>query len=390
MKYHIKYIPAVLCLVLLLSGCSTGKGPDRNTADVPAVSADDTAPSEEALPTPEPTEEPAPSPEPSPVAEDITLAFAGDILLADGSVPMNAYYNRDKGLPGIFSEDLIRMMTESDIMMLNNEFSFSERGSAIAGKQYTFRANPSKVDIFRDMGVDVVSLANNHALDYGTDALMDTFDTLDEAGIDYIGAGAELERAKKVIYKEVKGRTIAYVGAAKTIYDASWIATDSRPGMISCWNEEMVKDMIREARENADYVVVYVHWGVEQNEYPEEYQKNWAHMYIDEGADIVLGCHPHVIQGMEIYNGKPIVYSLGNYWFSSYKRESMLIKVIFRGDGRADTILVPCMTGDCYTYNIDDAQEKEKYFNKMKKLSFGVDIMDNGRVVPLEETEGTQ
>lgn len=323
------------------------------------------------------TSSPTNTPIPIPAYEEVILSFAGDILLADDASPINAYYSRKKGLSGIFSEDLIQEMRKADVFMLNNEFAFSKRGTKTPDKSYTFRANPDKVQIFQDMGVDIVSVANNHSLDFGVDALLDTFDTLDNADIDYVGGGVNLDRARQVIYKKAGGRVIGYIGVAKTIFADSWIATSERTGILASWNEKIVKESIQEAKENSDYVVVYVHWGVEKSSYPEEYQRDLAKTYIDSGADIVLGCHPHVIQGVEFYKGKPIIYSLGNYWFSSYKRESMFVKVKLKEDGEVQTYVLPCMTGDFYTYMLRE-KEADKYYKKLEQLSFDVIIDKNG------------
>lgn len=328
----------------------------------------------------EPTIEPTMTPKPTVYYEDVSLSFAGDILLADDQRPMITYNNRNKGLSGIFSNDIMKEMNQADIFMLNNEFAFSTRGTKTPNKSYTFRADPKNVAIFQEMGVDIVSLANNHALDYGVDALLDTFDTLDEAGINYVGAGVNLDRAKQVIYKAIGGRTIAYIGVAKTIFADSWVATETRTGMFSCWYADILKETIETAKKRSDYVVVYLHWGEEQSNYPQEYQKEWARDYIDAGADIVLGCHSHVVQGFEYYKGKPIIYSLGNFWFSSYKRESMMINVKILSDGTVETYVVPCMTGDCYTYVLE-GEEAQNYYKKLKELSFDVTINEKGQLL---------
>lgn len=398
MRYKL-WTACMLLMLFILSGCSQESGVKSDTvvSKIQESTAPAKDPAAELEQTPEPTSaatlEPSATSAPKPVVtvsptaepEKVTLAFAGDILLADDAMPMKTYRQRGKGISGIFSDELIKEMREADIMMLNNEFAFSKRGKAAADKSYTFRAKPEDVSIFNDMGVDIVSLANNHALDFGTDALLDTFDTLKEAGIDYGGAGADYERASEIIYKKVGDKTISYVMAAKTIFAADWVATKSRPGMISCWDEALMKERIKTAGDNSDYTVVFVHWGVEQSESPEQYQRDWARMYVDAGADIVLGCHSHVIQGIEYYKGKPVVYSLGNFWFSSYKRESMMIKVEIDAQGNAETWLVPCMTGNFKTEILEKPSDRKQYFNKVRKLSKSTRIGEDGKLSPLKE-----
>ncbi|HHU70478.1 MAG TPA: CapA family protein [Clostridiales bacterium] len=308
----------------------------------------------------------------------IILAFAGDINLDENSKPVAKYDREKKGILGGISEELVSEMNDADIMMLNNEFAYSTRGTKTPDKSYTFRANPDRVDILKEMGVDIVSLANNHALDYGPDALMDTFTTLDNAGIDYVGAGENLDRAKAPIYYEIGDKKIAYLASSRVIFAMDWYATEDRPGMVGTYDPAQLLESIKEASANSDYVVVYVHWGVERNHYPEKYQKSFARAYIDAGADIVIGCHPHVMQGFEIYKGKPIAYSLGNYWFNSSKRESSLLKVFLDPNGSLRTQLLPVMNNNTYTYLITDEKSKKDYYDFMEEISFDVSFDEDG------------
>lgn len=315
----------------------------------------------------------------------ITMAFAGDILFADNSVPINKYDSVGKGIDGILSANLIKKMRKADIMMLNNEFAYSTRGEKIEGKSYTFRAHPERVNILHEMGVDIVSLANNHALDFGPDALLDTFETLDDAGIDYVGAGPNMDRAKDAIYHTIEDKTIAFLSASRVIYAGDWYATDTRAGMLGTYDPAILIEEIKLAKGKSDYIVVYVHWGVEGDNKPQEYQRTMAQQYIDAGADVVIGAHPHIMQGFEYYQGKPIIYSLGNFWFSSYKRESGLLEIILEPEGTVDVKIVPVMTGDSYTYMLENEDDIKKYYQYMSDISFGVSIDENGLIT--EEIE---
>lgn len=318
-------------------------------------------------------EEPLPS-------EPIILAFAGDVNLDENSRPVARYDKENKGILGGIGEDLVDEMKAADIFMLNNEFAYSTRGTEIAQKSYTFRAHPKRVEILKEMGVDIVSLANNHALDFGVEALLDTFTTLDEAGIDYVGAGANMDRAKAPIYYSIGDTTIAYVAASHVIYAMDWYATDERPGMIGTYDPALFVISIKEAKEKSDFVVVYVHWGVERTHEPVNYQKNLARIYIDAGADAVIGCHPHVMQGIEFYKDKVIAYSLGNYWFNSAKRESGLLKIYLDPDGTTDVQLLPVMNDNTYTYMITEEKDRKAYFKFMEDISFDVKFDENGFV----------
>lgn len=326
-----------------------------------------------ATPAADPTANPTPIPR-----EPIVLAFAGDINLDEDSKPVARYDRQGQGILGCISPDLVEEMTSADIMMLNNEFAYSLRGEEEKNKSYTFRAAPKRVEILKEMGVDIVSLANNHALDFGEEALLDTFTTLEEAEIDYVGAGINLERAKAPIYYTLSDKKIAYVAASRVIFAMDWYATDTRPGMIGTYDPSLLLEVIREAKEQSDFVVVYVHWGVERTHYPTDYQKSLARKYIDAGADAVIGCHPHVLQGLEFYQGRPIAYSLGNYWFNNTTREAGLLKIILPPEGGLQVQLLPTLGENTYTSLITDRDKREAYFDFMEKISFGVSFDEEG------------
>lgn len=129
--------------------------------------------------------------------ERVTFAFAGDILLDDEYAMMFRYRSRGSDINDTFSAPLLERMRSADVFMLNNEFPFSTRGTPTEGKTFTFRANPANIEMYAQLGVDLVSLANNHAYDFGEEALLDTFATLEEAGIPYVGAGRNIDEAKK-------------------------------------------------------------------------------------------------------------------------------------------------------------------------------------------------
>lgn len=329
----------------------------------------------------DPKEEPVnpiPQDEPPMEKEPIVLTFAGDVNFDEDSKPVARYDKENKGILGGISKELVNEMNNADIFMLNNEFAYSSRGTEIIEKSYTFRAHPKRVDILKEMGVDIVSLANNHALDFGREALDDTFTTLEEAGIDYVGAGANMDRAKAPIYYTIGDTKIAFIAASHVIYAMDWYAADDRSGMVGTYDPSLIVTSIEEASKNSDFVVIYVHWGNERVHEPVDYQKNLAKIYIDAGADAVIGCHPHVMQGIEFYKGKTIAYSLGNYWFNASTRESGLLKIYLNPDGTTDVQLLPAMNKDTYTYLITEEDERNAYYKFMENISFGVEFDDEG------------
>ena len=263
-------------------------------------------------------------------AEDIVLLFAGDVYLSDHV--LNAY-QKAGGITGVLDEGIRQEIEAADIFMVNQEFPFTDRGTAAADKQYTFRLAPEKVSMFHEMGIDIVTLANNHILDFGEVGLLDSCETLDKAGIQYVGAGENLERARQLETMTVGDKTIGFLGTSRVYMAASWAAGASHPGVFSTYDPALPLEAIKAAKEQCDYLVVYVHWGVERETTPKDYQKTMGRQYIDAGADLVVGSHPHVLQEMEIYNGKPIVYSLGNFVFGSSIPKTALLKVELSGDG---------------------------------------------------------
>lgn len=358
---------------------------NRNSVEnVEPTPAPTKAPSEAATPIPSPTPSPTPT-EPVSRTEPIILGFAGDVNLDADSYPVAKYDEEGKGILGVLSKDLVAEMNAADLMMLNNEFAYSTRGVEETDKSYTFRADPGRVGILNEMGVDIVSLANNHALDFGPEALLDTFSTLDTAKIAYVGAGENMARAKAPFYFNVGDKTIAFVAASRVVFAMDWYATDTTPGMIGTYDPTLFLESIKEAKENADFVVAYVHWGVERNNYPENYQKVFAKNYIDAGADAVIGCHPHVMQGLEFYKGKPIAYSLGNFWFNKSTKESGMIKLFLEPDDTIQVQLLPVMNKDTKTYILTKEKERSTYFNFMEGISFDVKIDDEGFVTEADK-----
>lgn len=304
------------------------------------------------------------------------LIFAGDILLSDHVL---AAYERGGGIVGVVGPGFLEEIQNADVFMANEEFPFSSRGEKAPDKQYTFRLPPEKVSMFHEMGIDIVTLANNHALDFGTDALLDTCRTLDDAGILRVGAG-NLEEAKRWQTIEAGGKRIGFLGATRVIPVADWAATAYSPGMLATYDPAMLLDQIRAAKAVNDYVVVYVHWGVEREEFPKDYQKDLGRQYIDAGADLVIGSHPHVLQGIEYYKGKPIVYSLGNFVFGSSIPKTMLLKVQLEGDEAVLTVL-PGVSSAGYTRELTDEREKQEFYQYLEGIS-QVGIDEDGRIIP--------
>ena len=253
--------------------------------------------------------------ETAPAPEDLrtNIVFTGDVELSEY---VQSAYNAG-GINSVVSDEILSLLNDATFTMINNEFCFSERGEKAPDKQYTFRVNPGYVSILNELGVDIAGLANNHVLDFGHDALTDTFTTLEGAKIDYTGAGNSLEEASKLIIKtDAAGRTYGFLAASHVIPVASWNVLNSQPGEFCFYDETDLINAITQADSQVDYLFVMVHWGTEHTTELTEYQPNQGHKMIDAGADAVIGMHSHCLQPVEMYNGKPIFYSLGNFIFN--------------------------------------------------------------------------
>lgn len=320
---------------------------------------------------------------------DFTLCFAGDISLDEKAVTTAKLDAAEGDISKCISPELLAIMQSADIMCLNNEFTYSNNGSPMEGKMYTFRANPERVSVLQEMGVDIVTLANNHVYDYGKQALLDTFDTLEGAEIDYFGAGRNLEEAMEPVYYTLDDKVIAFVGASRAEkYKMTPQATETNPGILRCYDTALFLQSIAKAKENADFVIAMVHWGTEYSYDLEEVQLTTGKEYLEAGADVIIGAHSHCLQGMEYYNGKPIIYSLGNYWFNDKTLDSMLVELHFYGNDEEnylDVKMIPAVQTNASVNWVDEA-EQQRIYEFMEHISINIEIDEQGFVT--EKTAG--
>lgn len=280
---------------------------------------------------------------------DIVIDFTGDVSFADGIATTDFMDHQMNGIYDCFSEDLLDEMQSADILMINNEFAYTDRGTALAGKAYTFRANPSRVALMSDLGADIVSVANNHVYDYDEIGLLDTLNTLSLAEMPYVGAGVNLEEAKKPAYFIIGGRKIAIVAATQIERTLNYTkeATGVEPGVMKCLHPEAFCETIREAKANADFVFVFPHWGTEGNANYGADQVALARAFVEAGADAIIGGHTHCLQTVEYMDDVPIFYSLGNYWFSTTGNmpatyDTGLAQIHITPEGEIESYFIPC------------------------------------------------
>ena len=317
-----------------------------------------------------------------PDKDTVTFTFAGDVLLDEDYAVMSTYRANGSVLEECIAPELLEIMRSSDVFMINNEFPYTNRGTPLANKAFTFRADPANVQLLDEMGVDIVSLANNHASDYGQISLLDTLDTLNGAGIPYVGAGKDLEEASKVVFYEKDGFRVGIVSATEVERLANPDtkgATEDSPGTFRCFQNDALENVIKEAKTQCDFLIVYVHWGTESTDELDWSQPGQAVDFTAAGADVIIGAHPHVLQEIAYVNDVPVFYSLGNYWFNSKNQDSCLVTLEIGNEGLVSAKFIPCRTEAGKTY-LATGEEAERILNYMRGLSEGVNIDVDGYI----------
>lgn len=302
------------------------------------------------------------------------LAFTGDVNFADDWYNM-LHYAKTAGIEDCFGESLLAEMRAADVLLCNNEFVFSDRGSPMPGKQFTFRAKTANVSMWQQLGADIVGLANNHCFDYGEDAFLDTLSTLQGADIPYVGAGKNLEEAMQPQFFLVGGMKIGYVACTRAEkYILTPEAGETSPGVLRCYDPELAVQAIQTASEQCDYLVVYVHWGTEGSTVLEQAQTDLATRFTEAGADLIVGAHPHILQGAGWRQDTPVLYSLGNFWFNMETLDSALLKVTVSEPGAAGATvqLLPCIQTGGRVSLLEEDADRQRVLNSLN------DVMENG------------
>jgi len=254
-------------------------------------------------------------------AGEIIINAVGDIMLAGKWAPLLKSKGYDYPFVGVRKE-----LASSDINFANLESPIAESGHEYTGKKFRFRAEPQAAKALREAGFNLVTLANNHSMDFGGEALTETLRHLGNNGIALIGAGENLAEARNMALYTIKDKKIAFLGYSLT-QPFNFFAGQNRPGTAPGY-EKLVSADIASARKQADYVIVSFHWGKEATSTVQAYQRTVAHKAIDAGADVIIGHHPHILQGIERYKNGIIFYSLGNFAFASKSRTADVSAII--------------------------------------------------------------
>ncbi len=297
----------------------------------------------------------------------LTVIAGGDVML--GSWAQSILKQNGWNYPYLHLDSVL---SKGNIVFANLEAPFGTGGTPFE-KTYTFLVDPSLVNVLNAGHVNVVSLANNHIMDYGASALRETTAALDSHKIAHSGAGMDLSEARRPAILNINGQKVVIACYSLTFPEEFW-ATDTTAGSCFPSHTFFYRDLKKFKKEN-DLVIVSFHWGAELMETPKKYQVQLAHQAINAGADLVIGHHPHVVQGIEIYKGKIIAYSLGNYIFGSYSenaRESYLLEVNFRNGRVAGCEIHPI---SIYNKIVDfqprllSGKHKQQFIQKLNNLS---------------------
>lgn len=271
----------------------------------------------------------------------VTIAAAGDTVLGfnlqdhfDEQLALGRTRNE---LFDLYGRGIRDVLGAADLAIVNLECPFTERGEKLT-KNFNFRARPEMVEILKRASIDAVTVANNHAMDYGADGMTDTRTTLDHAGILHFGTGNDLAEARRPLIVERNGLTIGFLGYYFQIQEdmiepPEIYALPGRPGASGWYTDlrqitAMVSEDVAALAVEVDAVVPFFHWGKESQYLVRDYQTELARLCIRRGARAVLGAHPHRIQGVEVYDGAPIFYSLGNFIYGGVKNPSDTLTMI--------------------------------------------------------------
>ncbi len=278
--------------------------------------------------------------------EPVCLVAAGDIMLSRGVAGAIRKHGGDPRHPFIKIE---QQLQSGDIVFGNLENPITP-GREIMMPEMTLRADPGVETALRDAGFTVLSLANNHLADFGSQGLLDTMQYLSRAGIEYTGAGKTIDSAFAAKFIEVKDLKLAFLAFTDpALVPESYLAGAEQSG-VAFFEQEKVIAAVQDAREKADFVVVSMHAGTEYEPAPDLAQTRFARLAVDAGADLVLGHHPHVVQKTEKYKDKYIIYSLGNFIFdqkwSRATRIGLTAKIFITPEGVEKIEFLPVFIND--------------------------------------------
>lgn len=252
-------------------------------------------------------------------------------------------------------------ITNADIAFANLETTLTTRGKPISKNDpnVTFRSHPKNANILKELGIDIVSLANNHIFDYGAIGLQDTLDFLDCNSIKHVGAGLCEEDANQYSILDKNGIKVGFLAFHQLLGPAVRAARKNKPGVAQLLLGKACRK-IKSLKKLTDVVVTSIHWGMDYHQYPSPYDIELAHKLIESGSDLILGHHPHVLQGYEKYKNSHIFYSLGNFVFDDpnpLTHYSVMLEIHIGHNGLESFEFIPIVTNENYQPKISFENE---------------------------------
>ncbi len=309
-----------------------------------------------------------------------TIAFAGDILF--DPVYTAGRKATSRGVAGSYDEKTLERMRGEDVFIVNNEFTYT-RGGKRSGKTYAFRTDPRYAAMLQEMGVDLVTLANNHTWDFGEQGFLDTLSTLEDIGVSYIGGGRNLAEAMRPKIFEAGGMKIAVLNATEIERTRVWTkaADEQSPGVFRCFDPALLLDAVRAADAENDFVIAVLHWGIEGQSRPDRRQQELAERLKEAGADLIVGGHPHVLQSVGFAGHVPVAYSMGNFLFHSGVYDTGILEAEFDPGEKALRSLrfVPLQSRDCRLVMLE-GREKEQFLIRLRRICPGTEIDEEGLI----------
>lgn len=304
-------------------------------------------------------------------ADSVTVVAVGDIML--GRRVGERLKSEDPCFPFLECRHVLR---SGDILFGNLETPFSNRGTPILKQGPNIRSDPAKMAGLLEAGFSIVSLANNHIMDYGEEAFFDTLDALKRNGIHYVGAAKDKKTAEKPQIMGTGGKRIAFLAFADR---EESIASATRPGAAEIKPRRILK-IITSLRDEVDFIIVSLHMGVEYSPFPSPGNVKLARKLIASGAHVILGHHPHVYQGVEVYKHGLIAYSLGNFIFdfdtqisTGGTNKSFILKTTLNKGRVTSFKVIPFQLNDTYQVEIIKGREREKFLRSLNRMSLALE-----------------
>lgn len=304
----------------------------------------------------------------------VTLMAVGDIMLGDRPICIGHGVGtkiKKRGVNYPFSQ-VVPTLKRGDIVHGNLEVVLSNSGmDSKRLSSVQMRAMPKAVEGLTYAGFNVLSLANNHILEHGEKALLETMSILSQHNIKYIGVASNVTKAREPLIMDIKGITIAFL---------AYCLVPDKTAYITIEDPKEICSDVKKAKSSADIVIVSLHWGNEYIEKPSLSQIRLAHQTVDSGAMVILGHHPHVLQDIEKYHRGVIAYSLGNFVFDMWQekmRKSMILRICFSKEGITDMEVLPVHINNSYQPEILQGKRAKGLSSETERQSSNIAIEDS-------------